>query len=197
MKVLMITSPLVGEGKTSVSYNVAIAFARAGEQVLLIDADLHHPQMHTFFGKKQTPGLSDVLAGDEPLEAAIQIHPKVRSLSLLSAGSLHVQPAELLASSKFDVLLNGLKEIYSMVILDTPPMLLAADAILLADKADATVAVIRADMTNRTALERMAQVLERNGTRSIGLVLNGVDTTSIDYFHAYGHKAADHYFKEI
>lgn len=196
VRTLMITSPLVGEGKTSVSYNTAIAFAHAGERVLLIDADLHHPQLHDFFGKKQTPGLSDVLSGGKTVESAIQIHPSVSNLSLLAAGSLPAHPAELLASASFDVLLDGLKQTYTMVILDTPPMLLVADALVLADKADATLAVIRADMTNRTALERMGELLERNGSHAIGLVLNGVDTTSIDYYHAYGHKGGDRYFKE-
>jgi polysaccharide biosynthesis transport protein len=196
VRTLMVTSPLVGEGKTSVSYNTAIAFAHAGERVLLIDADLHHPQLHDFFGKKQTPGLSDVLSGDKTIESAIQVHPSVSNLSLLAAGSLPAHPAELLASAAFDVLLEGLKQKYTMVILDTPPMLLVADSLVLADKADATLAVIRADMTNRTALERMAELLERNGSHAIGIVLNGVDTTSIDYYHAYGHKGGDRYFKE-
>ena len=196
IRTLMITSPLVGEGKTSVSYNTAIAFAHAGERVLLIDADLHHPQLHDYFGKKQTPGLSDVLSGGKTVESAIQIHPSVGNLSLLAAGSLPAHPAELLASAAFDVLLDGLKQTYTMVILDTPPMLLVADSLVLADKADATLAVIRADMTNRTALERMGELLERNGSHAIGLVLNGVDTTSIDYYHAYGHKGGDRYFKE-
>lgn len=197
LRSIMITSPLIGEGKTSVSYNTAIAFAHAGERVLLIDADLHHPQLHDYFGKDQAPGLSEVLSGEKPLEAAIQKHPTVSDLSLLPSGSVPAQPAELLASPKFDALLAGLKQTYTMVILDTPPMLLVADALLLADKADATLAVIRADMTNRTAVERMAEVLERNGSRAIGLVLNGVDTNSIDYFHAYGHKGTGRYFKEI
>lgn len=196
LRSIMITSPLIGEGKTSVSYNTAIAFAHAGERVLLVDADLHHPQLHDYFGKAQTPGLSDVLDADKPLASAVQVHPSVTNLSLLAAGSLPPHPAELLASAKFDALLNELKESYTMIILDTPPMLLVADALLLADKADATLAVIRADMTNRTAVERMTEMLERNGSRAIGLVLNGVDTTSIDYYHAYGHKGADRYFKE-
>lgn len=196
LKSIMITSPLVGEGKTSVSYNIAIAFAQAGERVLLIDADMHHPQLHDFFGKKQSPGLSDVVVADKPVEAAIQTHASVSNLWLMAAGSLTSQPAELLGSAKFDELLDSLKQTYSLVILDTPPMLLVADALLVASKADATLAVIRADMTNRTAVERLAEVLERNGSRSIGLVLNGVDTTSIDYYHAYGHKDAERYFKE-
>jgi capsular exopolysaccharide synthesis family protein len=196
LRTIMFTSPLIGEGKTSVSYNTAIAFAHAGERVLLVDADLHHPQLHDYFGRRQSPGLSDILAENKSPEAVIQPHPSVANLSLLAAGSQATQPAELLASPKFDALLDSLKEKYSMVILDTPPMLLVADALLLANKADATLAVIRADMTNRTAVERMAEVLERNGSRAIGLVLNGVDTTSIDYYHAYGHKDAERYFKE-
>lgn len=196
LRSIMITSPLIGEGKTSVSYNVAIAFAQAGERVLLVDADLHHPQLHDLFGKRQSPGLSEVLNGPRTLESTIQAHPTVGNLSLLAAGSPTAQPAELLASAKFDALLEAAKQTYSMVILDTPPMLLVADSLLLADKADATLAVIRADVTNRTAVERMAEVLERNGCRAIGLVLNGVDTNSIDYYHAYGHKGGDRYFKE-
>lgn len=196
LRSIMVTSPLIGEGKTSVSYNVAIAFAHAGEKVLLVDADLHHPQLHDLFGKRQTPGLSDVLTGGKPLESVIQAHPTVPNLSLLAAGAAPPQPAELMGSSKFDALLALAKQTYSLVILDTAPLLLVADGLLLADKADATLAVIRADMTNRTAVERMTEVLERNGSHAIGLVLNGVDTQSIDYYHAYGHKGGDRYFKE-
>lgn len=196
LRSLVITSPLVGEGKTSVSYNTAIAFAHAGERVLLVDADLHHPHLHDFFGKSQTPGLSDVLSGDKLPELVIQSHPSVSNLSLLPAGNLPPMPAELLGSAKFDELMDTLKQTYSLIILDTPPMLLVADPILLAGKVDATLAVIRADVTNRTAVERMTEILERNGSRAIGLVLNGVDTTSIDYYHAYGHRSSDRYFEE-
>lgn len=196
LHLIMVTSPLIGEGKTSVAYNTAIAFAHAGERVLLIDADLHHPQLQDFFGKGKSPGLSDVLDGSKPLESAIQVHPLVSNLSLLPAGSQHSQPAELLASAKFDKLLEGLKQTYTMIVLDTPPMLLVADSILMAEKADATLAVIRADMTNRTVVERMTEALDRSGTRALGIVLNGVDTTSIDYYHAYGHRGGDRYFKE-
>lgn len=196
LRSLVITSPLIGEGKTTVSYNTAIAFAHAGGRVLLVDADLHHPNLHNYFGMTQTPGLSDLLTGSKPLEVLIQPHPSVSNLSLLPAGDLPSLPAELLGSAKFDLLLEALKQSYSMVLLDTPPMLLVADAVLLAGKADATIAVIRSDMTNRTAVERVTEALERNGSRSIGLVLNGVDTSSIDYFHAYGHNGGDRYFKE-
>lgn len=196
LRSLVVTSPLIGEGKTSVSYNLAVAFAQAGERVLLIDADLHHPRLHDYFGSSQTPGVGDVLSGTKTLESAIRAHPSIGNLSLLPAGNLPALPGELLASSKFDVMFQGLKQSYSMIIMDTPPMLLVADALLLAGKADASLAVLRSDMTNRTAVERMTETLERNGCRSIGLVLNGVDTSSIDYYHAYGHRGGDRYFKE-
>lgn len=196
LRSLVITSPLIGEGKTSVSYNIAIAFAQAGERVLLIDADLHHPRLHDYFGKNQTPGLGDVLSGTKPLEEVIQAHPSIANLTLLPAGNPPALPAELLASVKFDEMFKALKQSYSMIIMDTPPMLLVADALLLAGKADASLAVLRSDMTNRTAVERLTETLERHGCRSIGLVLNGVDTSSIDYYHAYGHKGGDRYFKE-
>lgn len=196
LRSLVVTSPLIGEGKTSVSYNIAIAFAQAGERVLLVDADLHHPRLHDYFGKSQAPGLSEVLSGAKTADAAIYRHPSISNLSLLPAGSLPALPAELLASSQFDAIFLALKQKYSMIILDTPPMLLVADALLLAGKADASLAVLRADMTNRTAVERLTESLERHGCRSIGIVLNGVNTSSIDYYHAYGHRGGDRYFKE-
>jgi len=196
LRTIAVTSPLIGEGKTSVSYNAAIAFAHAGERVLLIDADLHHPQLHEYFGKSQTPGLGDILTGEKPLESAIQRHPTVANLFLLPAGGVAALPAELLGSAKFDALMDTLKQTYSLIILDTPPMLLVADAVLLTGRADATIAVIRADMTNRTAVERLTEMLDRYGSRAIGIVLNDVDTTSIDYYHAYGHKDSERYFQE-
>ena len=196
LRSLVVTSPLIGEGKTSVSYNTAIAFAQAGERVLLVDADLHHPRLHEYFGRGQTPGLSDVLSGTKSPDSAIYEHPSVRNLWLLPAGSLPVLPAELLASLKFDEMFLALKQTYSMIIIDTPPMLLVTDALLLAGKVDVSLAVLRADMTNRTAVERLTELLERHGSRSTGLVLNGVNTSSIDYYHAYGYKGGDRYFKE-
>jgi len=152
--------------------------------------------LHDYFGRNQTPGLGDVLSGTKPLEEVIQAHPSITNLALLPAGNLPALPAELLASAKFDEMFKALKQSYSMIIMDTPPMLLVADALLLAGKADASLAVLRSDMTNRTAVERLTETLDRHGCRSIGLVLNGVDTSSIDYYHAYGHNGGDRYFKE-
>src|SRR6202011_4225395 len=115
---LLVTSPLVGDGKTSVSYNVAIAFAHAGNQVCLVDADMRNPQLHELFGVDVSPGLSDVLTGEEPVNPLIRKHATVPNLSLLSAGTTAPMPAELLGSRRFDELLQTLKQTYNLIILD-------------------------------------------------------------------------------
>jgi capsular exopolysaccharide synthesis family protein len=196
MNTLLVTSPLAGEGKTSVSYNIAIAFACAGKRVLLIDADLHHPQLHEYFDCSQSPGLSDALTEDRPFTSYIQPHPVVRNLFLLPAGMASTAAVEMLGATRFDDLLNILKQSYGMVVLDSPPVLLTADAVALSAKVDATLGVVRAEVTNKTAVERAAAILERNSSHPIGLVLNGVDTNSIEYYHAYGHNGGGKYYEE-
>lgn len=190
------TSPLSGEGKTSVSYNAAVAFACAGKKVLVVDADLRHPQLHEYFNCSQSPGLSDVLAEDKPFAPFLQPHPTVRNLFLLPAGASTPASGELLSSAKLDDLLNMLKQSYGLVILDSPPVLLTADAVALSSKVDATLAVVRAEVTNKTAVERAAAVLERASGRAIGIVLNGVNTHSIEYYQAYGHNGGGKYYEE-
>ncbi|HEV2463224.1 MAG TPA: polysaccharide biosynthesis tyrosine autokinase [Acidobacteriaceae bacterium] len=196
LRSIVVTSPLVGEGKTSVAYNMAIAFAHSGERVLMIDADLRHPHLHECFGREHLPGLCEVLGGVAPLESAIRTHRTVSNLWLLPSGNLPVQSSELFGSTKFDDLLEGLRDSYSLVVIDTPPILLVADAVLLSGKADSTLGVIRSDVTNRIAVERMAEMLDRNGCRAIGLALNGVNTSSVEYYQAYGYRGDDKYFKE-
>jgi|UPI000478D55B capsular exopolysaccharide synthesis family protein len=193
---LLVTSPLAGEGKTSVSYNVAIAFACAGKKVLLVDADLRHPQLHEYFNCSQSPGLSEVLADDKPSAALIQPHPTVRNLFLLPAGEASAATSELLGSAKLDDLLSVLKQSYGLIIIDSAPVLLTADAVALAAKVDATLGVVRAGVTNKVAVERAASVLERASSRAMGFVLNGVNTDSVEYYTAYGHNGGGKYYEE-
>jgi capsular exopolysaccharide synthesis family protein len=187
LRTLLITSPLFGEGKSTVSYNTAIAFAMAGKRVLLIDADMRKPHQHQLFDRACSPGLSDVLSGKAKAEEAIQPHRAVPSLSLLPAGSETATPAELLDSKAFDTLLASLTQQYDLVIADTPPILLVTDARILSEKFGATLAVVRARRTTRTVFKSLASVLEMSGSRAVGLVLNEVDTNSIEFFDAYGH----------
>jgi capsular exopolysaccharide synthesis family protein len=190
---LLVTSPLFGEGKSTVAYNTAVAFALAGKRVLLLDADMRKPRLHDMFRCPKGPGLSDVLTGAAKLGDCIRLHPQAHSLSLLAAGSETASPAELLTSSEFDNLLATLSQNYDMIIADSPPILLVTDARVLSEKFVATLAVIRAGKTTRTVLKSLSTVLEFSGSRAVGLVLNGVNTRSIDFFEAYGHDGRGEY----
>lgn len=193
LRSLLVTSPLFGEGKSTVAYNTAIAFAMAGKRVLLLDADMRKPSQHRLFDRPCTPGLSDVLQKQTKLSDAIVKHRTVPSLSLLPAGSDTSSSAELLDSSEFDVLLATLNESYDLIIADSPPVLLVSDARILSEKFGATLAVVRARQTTKTVLKSLSSVLELSGSQAVGLVLNGVDMNSIDYFDAYGHDGKGEY----
>jgi succinoglycan biosynthesis transport protein ExoP len=187
LRTLLVTSPLFGEGKSTVAYNTAIAFALAGKRVLLLDADMRKPHLHEFFDRSCAPGLSDVLIGKAKAASCIYTHRTLPNLSLLPAGSETIASAELLESTEFDQLLSTLTSEYDLVLADSPPILLLTDARVLSEKFSATIAVVRARQTTRTVLKNLSSVLEMSGSRAVGIVLNGVDTNSIDYFDAYGH----------
>ena len=193
LRSLLVTSPLFGEGKSTVAYNTAIAFALAGKRVLLLDADMRKPSQHTLFDRPSSPGLTDVLEGNATTASVTHRHRTVPSLSLIPAGSETSASAELLESDKFNVLLATLTQEYDLVIADSPPILLVSDARILSEKFGATLAVLRAHQTTKTVLKSLASVLELSGSRAVGLVLNGVDTNSIDYFDAYGHDGKGEY----
>jgi capsular exopolysaccharide synthesis family protein len=187
LRTLLVTSPLFGEGKSTVAYNTAVAFALSGKRVLLLDADMRKPHLHEFFDRPCSPGLSDVLIGKAKTATCIYAHRTLPTLSLLPAGSETIASAELLESTEFDQLLATLTGEYDLIIADSPPILLLTDARVLSEKFGATIAVVRARQTTRTVLKSLSNVLEMSGSRAVGIVLNGVDTNSIDYFDAYGH----------
>lgn len=187
LRTLLVTSPLFGEGKSTVAYNAAVAFALSGKRVLLLDADMRKPHQHKLFDRPCSPGLSDVLIGKANISTCIYSHRTLPTLSLLPAGSETIASAELLESTEFDQLLSALTGEYDLIIADSPPILLLTDARVLSEKFGATIAVVRARQTTRTVLKSLSNVLEMSGSRAVGVVLNGVDTNSIDFFDAYGH----------
>lgn len=121
-------------------------------------------------------------------------HHSVPTLVLLPAGSVTNSPGDLFGSEEFDELLSVLTREFDLVIADSPPILLVSEARVLSEKFGATIAVIRAGKTTRTVLASLSSVLELSGSRAVGLVLNDVDTNSIDYFAAYGHNGKGEYF---
>ena len=184
-KVILVTSAMPQEGKTTTSINTAVVLAQKGVRVLLIDADLRRPGIHKALGMGPRSGLSNVLTGSADLEQAITRSPLVPSLSILPAGTPPPNPAELLASSNTRDLLEALRQEYDHIVIDTPPTLSVTDAVVLSTRADAVVLVIRSGKTTKQALRRARELLFRVNARLTGVLLNAVDLSSPDYYYYY------------
>jgi len=184
-KVIMVTSALPQEGKTTTSINCAVVLAQKGVRVLLIDADLRRPSIHKTLGLGPRSGLSNVLTGSATLEQAITRAPILANLSVLPAGTPPPNPAELLASANMRDVLTQLREQYDHIVIDTPPTLSVTDAVVLSPRADAIVLVIRSGQTTKQALRRSRDVLMQVNAKVSGVLLNAVDLSSPDYYYYY------------
>ena len=184
-KVIMITSALPQEGKTTTSMNSAVVLAQKGVRVLLIDADLRRPSIHKNLGLGPHTGLSNVLTGSATLEQAITHASILPNLDVLTAGTPPPNPAELLASTNMRDLLAQLREQYDHIVIDTPPSLSVTDAVVLSPRADAVVLVIRSSQTTKQALRRSRDLLTSVNAKVVGVLLNAVDLRSPDYYYYY------------
>jgi polysaccharide biosynthesis transport protein len=184
-KVIMVTSALPQEGKSTTSINCAIVLAQKGVRVLLIDADLRRPSIHKTLGMAPRSGLSNVLTGSTTLQQAITRSPILPNLHILPAGTPPPNPAELLASSNMRDVLAQLREQYDHIVVDTPPTLSVTDAVVLSPRADAVVLVIRSAQTTKQALRRSRDVLVSVNAKVCGVLLNAVDLSSPDYYYYY------------
>jgi succinoglycan biosynthesis transport protein ExoP len=184
-KVILITSALPQEGKTTTSINTAIVLAQKGTRVLLIDADLRRPSIHKTLGMGPKTGLSNVLTGSATLQQAVVKSSIVPTLFILPAGTQPPNPAELLASSNMKDILAELREQYDHIIVDTPPTLSVTDAVVMSTRADAVVLVIRSGQTTKQALRRSRDLLMQVNAHIAGVLLNAVDLTSPDYYYYY------------
>ena len=192
-KVMMVTSALPQEGKTTTSVNLSIVLAQHDARVLLIEADMRRAGISQVFGLEQPDvGLSTVLGRNTPIEAAIQPVPGIPNLSLLPAGPVPVNPAVLLGSSRMKDLLVNLKSRFDYVIVDTPPALSVTDSVLLSSLADSALLVVRAGVTSKAALRRVCDVLAHVDARIMGVVLNAADAVESDRYY-YGDRYHSYY----
>jgi exopolysaccharide transport family protein len=197
-KVILITSALPQEGKTTTSINTAIVLAQKGTRVLLIDADLRRPSIHKTLGMGPRTGLSNVLTGSATIQQAIVRSPLLPSLFVLPAGTPPPNPAELLASTNMKDVLAELREEYDHIVVDTPPTLSVTDAVVMSTRADAVVLVIRSGQTTKQALRRARDLLMQVNARVCGVLLNAVDLRSPEYYYYYEYqgKYGQRYYRE-
>jgi polysaccharide biosynthesis transport protein len=178
-RVIVLTSPCPGDGKTTVACNLSIAMAEIGRKVLLIDGDLRRPRLHKVFGVSNDWGLCDVLWSDTPLETVPISHlvreTEVSGLFLMSGGCCGVTPSNLLYSPRMTALLKRLPEEFDMIMIDAPPMIHLADARVLGRVADGVILVIRSGETTTESAQVACQRFAEDGTRVLGFVLNRWD----------------------
>jgi succinoglycan biosynthesis transport protein ExoP len=184
MQVLAVTSAISREGKTSLAAQLAVSVASAsGEPTLLIDGDMRSPDMHRIFGVDLGPGLAEVLAGKCPVEEAIETDFSP-SLHLLTAGQLANSPHRLAGNGEFAGLLDKLRGVYRYIVVDTPPILPASEALVMARAADAAVLCARRDYSRVDQVTEAYERLQAAGVKTAGAVLNGIPARS--YAQRYG-----------
>jgi capsular exopolysaccharide synthesis family protein len=184
MRVLLVTSPLPTDGKTFTAANLAAVFAQGGKRVVLVDADLRHPRQHLRFELPKEPGLTSVLLRPEE-RAAVLRETGVEGLRIVVSGPQAPNPAELLASERMRQFVSWLKEEADIVVIDTPPVLVVTDAVMLSKLVDGTILVLDSGSTRRPAAMRAMEQLTGVGAKVLGVVLNRVKPGRDGYYYYY------------
>lgn len=190
-RTIVVTSALPGEGKSTISANLAIALAESGEQVVLIDGDLRRPVIADTFGLPGDVGLTDVLSGRASIADIAQPVGLSGHLVVIAAGRIPPNPSELLGSRRMHDLVVHLAD-SAMVIVDAPPLLPVTDAAALGHNMDGAILVTRAGKTTVDALQEARTNLERAGGRPLGVVLNRVPRKGTNSYHGYRY-SGDYY----
>jgi len=186
-KIIAVTSPSSGDGKSTVASNLAITMAQADQRVLLIDADMRKPKQHEIFALKVEHGLSSVLSERRPAAEVIQ-KTELSSLEVLPCGSLPTNPVELLNNGYFSELLHELLETYDKILIDAPPIMPVADARVICAQTDATIIVLRAERSTRRLSVAARDELWRVRAQRLGVVVNGVPNQKrSSYASGYGY----------
>jgi succinoglycan biosynthesis transport protein ExoP len=182
-KTILLASPTSGDGKSTIASNLAIAFAQAGDRTLLVDCDLRHPVQHLIFESDGAVGLANVMSEDEKLRDALR-PTNVPGLYLLPCGQVPENPSELLASKRFARLMSALGETFDRIIIDSPPVMAATDARILAASADATLLVLRMNRSMRQLGVLALEGLQQVGANVVGAIAN--DVPSAPSYSNYG-----------
>lgn len=186
-KIILFTSATMSEGKTTAATNLACVLAQGSQRVLLIDADLRRPAIHHRFGLNGKVGLTTLLTGTTTLENTVQSVLDIPNLDILPSGPIPPFPTEMLSSQAMQDLLKRCTEIYSHIIIDSPPILSVTDGVILSRTADAVVLVIRHGKSSKHVVRRTRDLLLRAGAPLTGIVLNAVDLNSPEYYGYYGY----------
>ncbi|MFP4253150.1 MAG: GumC family protein [Halothece sp.] len=189
LKVIVLTSAVPNEGKSTVTANLGLALAELGNRVLIVDGDMRRPSQHQVWEEPNSVGLSNVLVDQSDISTvAKEVHP---NLELLTAGAPPPNPIALLESQRLADLLDKCSQAYDYVLIDTPPIAVGADAALLGKLAQGTLLVVRPSVADLTSVDNTKEMLQRSGQPVLGMVINGVNPSdepdSYYYYYAQGY----------
>jgi len=193
LRTILFTSAGQGEGKSTVSANLAASMAQTGNRVILVDCDLRKPVVHRFFNAHNSVGLTSILTGQVQLTEAIR-KTKCEGLDIITSGPIPPNPAELLQSKAMQTILEQLQAHYDMIVLDAPPVLPVADALILTPYTDGVVFVVAAQEVPKDIALRAKQLIENTNTKILGVVLNRVNLAREGeqyYYNYYSSESKD------
>jgi non-specific protein-tyrosine kinase len=187
LQVILVTSPGPSEGKSTISFNLALALAATGKRIILIDADMRRPKVCKYAGVEPEPGLSEALVDRKAdLRKYLRSTDVMNDMRVLPPGQMPPNPTELLGSQRMGEMLNQLRQIEDLVvIIDSPPVLAAADALILASQVDGVLLALEAGRTTRQMLSEAVEQVRRSGARLLGTVLNKLPTAGQGGYHYY------------
>ena len=186
-QVILVTSALPREGKTTAAANLAVTLAQLGDSTVLVDADLRKPGIGRLLnlGTGKYAGLSSYLAGVSSLDLVSVPHPAIPNLVAIPTGPLPPNPADLLSSHKLADAIVELRTKFKFIVIDSPPIMAATDAVILSVQADGVLLVVRSGETPKVAFTRTRDLLTSVKSRILGVVLNAVDSSAPDYYYSY------------
>lgn len=186
LKTLVITSAGPGAGKSTISANLAVAFAMQGKKILIVDADLRKPTVHKTFHLPNRDGLTTLLT-DRDIEIKDIAHRlDTEGLYVITSGAIPPNPSELLASNRMNQLMSEFENLFDLIIFDMPPVIAVTDAQVMASKADGTIFVVNKNGAEKDMVAKSKELLEKVKANVIGVVFNRVELKDDSYYHYYG-----------
>ncbi|KRL87444.1 CpsD/CapB family tyrosine-protein kinase [Ligilactobacillus apodemi] len=187
IKSLVMTSATASEGKSTVAANLAVAFARQGKRVLLVDTDLRRPTINATFSISNPIGLTNFLTEHSVSVNDIFYKTSVDNLYVLPSGPTPPNPSELIGSKRMSNLITALQDAFDLVIYDAPPVLSVTDAQILSTKVDGTIVVVRENRAEKEAVRQAVKLIKHVDGKIIGSILNDADGDSVGYYGYYGY----------